>query len=167
MAEEEKENEKKEGKSFSLKTILIVVVPLLVLQLVFSYFLITSIVKPKGDLAGSSQPKKDIQKKQVEGIGQIYLVEDVIVNPKGTGGRHFANVSVGFDCRDSKIMGEIEKIDVKVRDYLISLLSNRSISQLDDAADKDSLRMKIMTDVNNILPEQGIQGVYFTNFVLQ
>ncbi|HDL19054.1 MAG TPA: flagellar basal body-associated FliL family protein [Bacteroidetes bacterium] len=165
MAEEE--NEKKKKKSFSLKKIIIIVTPLLVIQLVLSYFFITSIVKPKNELKNSSQPVKNEQKKQAKSIGQIYMVEDVIVNPKETGGRHFINVSIGFDCVDSKTMGDIEKMDVKVRDYLISLFSNSTISQLDDAADKDTLRIKIMADVNNILPERGIQGVYFTNFILQ
>jgi|Deesub1362B_J571_1020462.scaffolds.fasta_scaffold08497_3 flagellar FliL protein len=168
QAAQEEAVEKKSGSSF--KKILMIWVPLFLLQTVVAYFIVSKVFRPK--LAPipatvQAETKKKKSSKTEGDIGEIYLIEDVIVNPKGTKGRRFLNVSVALACESSDVIKELEKRDILVRDFLINLFTSRTIEQLDDVADKDSLRVTIMNRVNEMLPEGGILGVYFSNFILQ
>jgi flagellar basal body-associated protein FliL len=166
MPEPEENAVKKKFKVLRKKSIFILV-PVFILQFAIAYWVIDKVIKPK--IRGTSKQLYSVDAKSAKAndMGEIFVMEDIIVNPRSTLGRRFANISLGFDCKDKKIYKEVEKHSIKIRDYLISLFSNCEVEQMDDAADKDVLRKKIMHDVNDLLPEKGVQAVYFTNFVLQ
>ena len=163
------DEEKKKGQTGSLKRMLIMWIPLFLIQLVVSYVVVAKFLRPKM----SPQTEKveyEIAKKERDNkgeFGEVLLIEDIIVNPKGTDGRRFVNISVGFECESGDIISELEKRQILVRDYLISLISDLTISQIDSRAGKDSLRNKIKERVNELLPEEGVVNVYFDNFIMQ
>jgi flagellar protein FliL len=169
MAEKEnvEQNEEKKKSGGNLKTILIIV-PIFLLMIASVFIFMNKIIKPKFQYASKiSNNEKEEENDDDEKIGEIYLVEDIIVNPKETVGRRYINVSIGLECKDGSAFGELEKGDVKVRDYLITLFSNCIFAELDDAEDKEKLRERIKTDINKLVSKNGIKAVYFTNFVLQ
>ena len=172
MADEVKETQetgKKKKSRSSVKKVLIIWLPLFILQLIITYMIVSKVVRPKlSPVTQELQAKTKKKKAKKKGdTGPIYMVEDVIVNPKNTFGKRFLNVSVGFECKSGRIVKELEKRDVHIRDYLISLFTDRTIEQLDDVADKDSLRAEIRRHVNEMLPKEGIIAVYFSNFIIQ
>ena len=167
QVQEGTEEKKKSGSS--IKKVLMIWLPLFVIQLVVTYIIVSKVFRPKlapVTQAVQAETKKSKSKKAGD-TGEIYLVEDVIVNPKNTYGKRFLNVSVAFECENGKVVKELEKRDVHIRDYLISLFTDRTIDQLDDVADKDSLRAEIQQHVNEMLPDAGIVAVYFNNFIIQ
>jgi len=176
MADEEKKagqtGEKKElKKSGSLKKVIMIWVPLFVLQLVLSYIIVTKVFKKKAiqqeaEAAEMTTHSKSGAKKPQK-PGEIYLVEDVIVNPKNTEGRHFVNVSIGLEEGNKNIGDELKKRDAQIRDILIDVFVSRTIQQLDDVADKDSLKSEIARRLNQLLGKGSIRHVYFSNFIIQ
>ena len=165
MAEKENtENTEEKKKGFiNIKTI-IIIVSIFLFQIVIAFFLMNKVFKPKLQHSQGVVVEKKVEDNSVS---EIYLVEDIIVNPRATVGRRYINVSIGLDCNDGSTVSELEKSNIRVRDYLITLFSNSTFDELDDAADKELLRKKILADLNKTIAKKGIRAVYFTNFVLQ
>ncbi len=166
--EQEEAAEEKTKKSGGLKKIILVWVPLFVVQLALSYFIVAKVFKKKAieqDAVAAEAPKK--KEKKPEKPGEIYLVEDVIANPKNTLGRHFVNVTVGLEEGNPKIGEELKNRDAQIRDVLIDILVGKTIEEIDDVEDKEALKKEIKTRLNKLLGEDSIRHVYFSNFIIQ
>jgi len=176
MTDEEKKvdqanKEKKTKKGGFLKKVVMIWVPLFLLQLVLSYVIVVKVFRKKAvqqeAVAAGMTSKKKKAKSKGQDLGEIYLVDDVIANPKNTEGRHFVNVSVGLEEGNNKIADELKKRDPQIRDILIDIFVSKTIQQMDDPADKDSLKSEISRRLNKLLGGGSISHVYFSNFIIQ
>jgi len=73
-----------------------------VIQIVVLYFLFSKVFAPKYLPAIESENGEMTEKGSPSEIGEIFLIEDIIANPRNTEGRHIVNVSVGFEYKNSK-----------------------------------------------------------------
>lgn len=117
------------------------------------------------------KPKKK-RKKKSDGHGEetgsiVYAIKDIVVNPAGTGGTRFLSVSFGFELGSSYVASEFEDRELMVRDALITILSSKTVAQLTDAKQKEIVRYQIKKRLEKLLDTDEIDGVYFTDFVLQ
>lgn len=176
MADKEKKvdqanKEKETKKGGSLKKVVMIWVPLFLLQLVLSYVIVVKVFRKRAvqqeAVAAEMTSKKKEAKSKGQDLGEIYLVDDVIANPKNTEGRHFVNVSVGLEEGNKKIGDELKQRDPQIRDILIDIFVSKTIQQMDDPADKDSLKSEISRRLNRMLGEGSITHVYFSNFIIQ
>ena len=104
--------------------------------------------------------------------GPVYTVDDIVVNPAGTGGTRFLSASFGFELESEEQLERFESREAIIRDALIMILSSKTIDQLTDQSQKESIREEIRTRVAGIISppdrENGdLAGVYYTDFVLQ
>ncbi len=97
----------------------------------------------------------------------IYAIQDIVVNPAGTGGSRFLSVSFGFELESSYLEAEFETREVVIRDALITILSAKTVAQLTDPRQKEITRYQIKKRVASLLDTDELGGVYFTDFVLQ
>lgn len=121
------------------------------------------------DSHAEKKEPKESRKKSDHGGGQsvVYAVKDIIVNPAGTGGTRFLSVSFGFELGSSEMASEFEERDMLVRDALITILSSKTVAQLTDARQKEIVRYQIKKRLEKLLDTEEIEGVYYTDFVLQ
>lgn len=122
----------------------------------------------------AKEKKKEKKKKEVRydshgnPIGAIiYVVKDIIVNPAGTGGTRFLSVSFGFALESPEMEEMFKQKESIVRDALITIMSSRTVAQLTDARQKEIIRYQIKKRIMKIMDTDEIEGVYYTNFVLQ
>jgi len=101
------------------------------------------------------------------GSSLIYAVNDIVVNPAGTGGSRFLSCSIAFELANSKIHREFESKDALVRDALITILSSKTVPQLTVPKQKEIVRYQIKKRLEKLLHSDDLVGVYFTDFVLQ
>lgn len=104
---------------------------------------------------------------KAKGSSIIYAVKDIVVNPAGTGGSRFLSASVGFELASSSLEARFEDRAPMVRDALITILSSKSVTQLTDPKQKEIVRYQIKKRVSDLMQTDKINGVYFTDFVLQ
>ena len=97
----------------------------------------------------------------------MVMVDDIIVNPSGTGGTRFLSCSIGFEMAAGEAVKEFESRRPMIRDALITILGSKTLEQLSDAKEKEITRYQIKKRVEQLLNSQDLQGVYFTDFVLQ
>lgn len=118
----------------------------------------------KEDSHGSKTDKKgtgDIPE------SDIYLINEIIVNPAGTGGTRFLSTSIGFELGSSEAGKLFRERDAVVRDALITILSSQSVPQLSDFKQRERLRKLIKLRVKKLLKTEDIAAVYFTEFAMQ
>ena len=127
----------------------------------------------KGDDSHAEKPKpKKKPKKKTDAHGEpisslVYAVKDIVVNPAGTGGTRFLSVSFGFELGSPELAAEFEERELVVRDALITILSAKTVAQLTDAKQKEIVRYQVKKRLEMLLDTDEIQGVYYTDFVLQ
>lgn len=125
--------------------------------------------------AEKPKPKKKPKKKRKrktddhgKAIGSlVYAVKDIVVNPAGTGGTRFLSVSFGFELGSADLAAVFEERELVVRDALITILSSKTVAQLTDAKQKEIVRYQVKKRLEMLLDTDEIEGVYYTDFVLQ
>jgi len=122
----------------------------------------------KADEAKPKPKRKPSSGEHGEGGGSlVYAVKDIVVNPAGTGGTRFLSVSFGFELGSAELAAEFEERDMLVRDALITILSSKTVAQLTDAKQKEIVRYQIKKRLQTLMNTEEIDGVYYTDFVLQ
>jgi len=96
-----------------------------------------------------------------------YVDESFMVNLSGSEGKHFAKVDVSIQIENDFVKAELEKIRPKIRDFIVIMLSSKSIDQISTADGVEFLREEIRNKINGYLTKGEIRDVLFTNFIVQ
>jgi flagellar FliL protein len=163
MAEEEGQA-KKPGKK---KSWLIYIV-IAVVMVGGGYFAGTKFLKSSETAsAGTEEEEKKTTDKKHHAAGEMFMMEDIIVNPSGTGGTRFLSVSIGFEVGSKETVVSFEKREPVIKDALITILGSKTIEQLSDPKEKEITRYQIKKRVEQLMQADDLAAVYFTDFILQ
>ncbi len=167
----------KAKSSFNLKIILFGL-PIFIVQLVAVYFITANFLvggTNKENEAAVKENSKKEGKQKVSAIfntggelGKFILpIDDIIVNPSGTDGKRLLLVSLGFDVANEESKNELKNKEVLLRDAVISTLSSKTLSQLDDISLRDSLKFEIASKLKQKVPSIELNDVYFSKYIIQ
>jgi flagellar FliL protein len=94
-----------------------------------------------------------------------------VVNFEDQGAIRFLQVSIEISTRDPKVVEAVKLHTPAIRDRLIVLFSSSDYATLSSKDGKEALREQAKTTLQEILKAQkapdAIDGLYFTNFVMQ
>lgn len=139
----------------------------ILIQCGLAYFIISKMIPHPEVKTSKKPPIKEKKRKDKGEVGKFYVIEDVIVNPAGTLGQRFVNITLGLECEKAALLKELGQRDVQIRDAIIGILVTKRIDQLDDLEDKKQLKKEILKKLNSIVTKGKIKNVYFSNFILQ
>jgi flagellar FliL protein len=153
-----------------MKNILTLVITVAVMA-VAAFFVTNKVILPQfgpgsaesavaADNAGETEPPKP-------GEGEVYLVEDLLVNPTGTSGKRYLSTSLGLEVGSEEAIEKLKTRDLQVRDLLISVLSARTVAELTNPAERESMRREIQTRLEDMLNGEKLAAVYFVDYVMQ
>lgn len=97
----------------------------------------------------------------------VHAVDNIVLNPAGTGGTRFLMVTAAFELSDAKHAETLKSRDAELRDRLLGLLARKSVEQLADATLRDQLRSEVLATVAPMLPPKSLRRVLFPQFVIQ
>ena len=117
--------------------------------------------------AEKPKKKKKHKKEGEETVSLIYAIENIVINPSGTGGSRFLSVSFGFELESKELEEEFIKREPIIRDALITIMSSKTVTELTDARQKEIVRYQIKKRVSKLMDTEELAGVYYTDFVLQ
>ncbi len=100
-------------------------------------------------------------------LGPVYPLDPFLVNLADVGRARFFKVVVHLELDSSAAFPELDVLQPKVRDSLLTLLSSKVSADLATVADKERLRNEIIQRLNAFLSAGRVQEVYFTEFVVQ
>ena len=107
------------------------------------------------------------EEKVAPGVGSITPIEDIVVNPAGSGGTRYLCTTVALESTKSVVADEVAEREPQIRDTLIEILSKRTVEDLSALSTREELREEIKVAVNGLLVSGDVVGVYLSNFVLQ
>ena len=97
----------------------------------------------------------------------VYTIENLVLNPAGSGGTRFLLLSIAFQMKDAAALESIKARDAELRDAVLVTLGAKSVEQLADMTARDSLRVELRNATAKALHTRGVKRVYFPQFVIQ
>ncbi len=127
--------------------------------------------KEKKKKKGNDTEKKDNESGE-EGEGEvqgniIVPLESIVVNLGGVGSRRYLRVLINLEVEDEESKVMIQEKIVMLRDKMISLLSAKSAKEIESEGSLLRLRLEIKNILNEVLEEEIIKQVYFSDFIIQ
>ena len=116
------------------------------------------------DAAAAPEPAAD----GAEVVGaSTYEFDGIIANLAGAMRSRYVKVSFMVEGSDPEFAATIEKFRPKLVDATIGVLSALSIQDIEDAGIKNVLRNDLMGAFENVLRKRIVEGLYFSEFVVQ
>lgn len=105
--------------------------------------------------------------KSAGATSSVYLIEDLVVNPAGSDGMRYLAASIGLRSKMDGFLEAMKANEAPVKDALIRILSSKTVDDLGDVSQRESMREEILAEVQRLVPSEDIDAVYFMRFVLQ
>ena len=125
----------------------------------------------KKEPASASKKKEEKGKEGKEGaekeVSLIVPVDTIVVNLSGSNGRRYLKAKMNLEAKDGEVKKLIETKSVQIKDRLISILSSKTLEDIDGVEAQENLRKETKDAVDVVLKVEGVLQVYFTEFVVQ
>ena len=187
MAEEKKseEHEEQEGGTKKKSSSMMLIVIIVVLIVVILIGAIVGILLMGGDSSSAqqAQQQQNVQnvnmqnvKKTHSGldnsrplnkIGILYPLDTFTVNLLSDNGSRYLKAQISLELSGQELAAELDAKKAVIRDKILRLLSSKSLEEVSTLKGKDKLSEQIMDVLNPMLTDGTINGVYFTEFVIQ
>ncbi|MBM4064102.1 MAG: hypothetical protein FJ266_00405 [Planctomycetes bacterium] len=120
----------------------------------------------------STSKKKEEKGKEGQGGAEkeeslVVPVDTIVVNLSGSNGRRYLKAKINLEVKDGDVKKIIEAKAVQIKDRLISILSSKTLEDIDGLEAQENLRKEIKDAVDVVLKAEGVLQVYFTEFVVQ
>jgi flagellar FliL protein len=119
-----------------------------------------------------SKSAKSKKKKKIKAgeEGATISFEPFLVNLADKEASRYLKTSVRLLVSEKEVAESIAKGDVlipKMRDTILTLLSTKRADEITSNEGKEKLKHEILERVNEYLPNEAVQEVFFTDFVVQ
>jgi flagellar basal body-associated protein FliL len=123
---------------------------------------------------GEGEDKKDAKKEETEKLNEKtlppFMTKDLIINPKGTGGKRFLMTQIGIylKAENDKDKEELEKKwEAQFNSVINQYLSGKTVDELDDLKMRDSMAIEIKGKINEQIPGKKVLKIVFSKFAIQ
>lgn len=97
----------------------------------------------------------------------IYQIDNLVMNPAGSGGSHFLLMSVALQLKDASSLETIKGRDAELRDAILRLFSRKTSDQISDIAARDQFGVELMGVLDKMFGAGTVAKIYFPQFVIQ
>lgn len=105
--------------------------------------------------------------KEGEAGTPVHLLENLVLNPAGTGGARFLLLSVAIEVGTAKAGEDFKARDAELRDIILTALGTKTVEELTDIAKRDAFKHEIQTAVDTRFGKKAVKSLYFPQFVVQ
>lgn len=109
---------------------------------------------------GESKGEGAVEKK-------VIRIDNVIVNPAGTGGTRYLMASFGLEVGDAESEKRITDHEIEVRDRITSILESQTLASLTAPWARDSVKQKVTDSIRQIIGSKTSLRVFVPQFVIQ
>jgi len=185
MAEEEQTEESapKEKKSSNMLMIIIIVVLILIIIIgaVVAVLLMGSDDEASINNAPQAQERSvdthktkrsvssssSLSERKLNDIGVLYPLDTFTVNLKSDSGRRYLKATMSLELDSPELSHELDSKAPVLRDRIIRILSSKTLEEISSKKGKQKVSEQIMDTLNAMITDGQIQGIYFTEFVIQ
>lgn len=109
----------------------------------------------------------DHEGERAAAAGVLHLVDNLVVNPAGSGGTRFLLASVAFETSGTSLDDLITARDLEIRDGLIRTLGQKTVNQLTDYGQREALVEELADAIEAVLGEGTVLRIYLPQYVIQ
>lgn len=102
-----------------------------------------------------------------ETAASVHLLDNLVLNPAGSGGSRFLLLSVAIEAASAAKVAAFKERDAELRDVVLTALGNKSVDQLTDIAGRDSIKTELQTAIIARFGKKSVKRLYFPQFVVQ
>ncbi len=185
MAEEEKEEkeEQQEGGKKKSKMLMMIIIGVVVLILIIIG--VVAVLLMGGDdeqnisnqslqTTESSYTQKKKRRssaledsRKLSEIGILYPLDTFTVNLKSDAGRRYLKATISLELSGEELSLELDAKAPVLRDRIIRILTSKTLEEISSKKGKQKVSDQIMDTLNAIVSDGNVQGIYFTEFVIQ
>ena len=96
-----------------------------------------------------------------------HIVDNLVVNPAGSGGMRFLLTSVAIQVGSPDAADLLEARDVELRDVLIMVLGSKTVEELSDITLRKGIVDEVLRSLEDITGPEVIQRVFLPQYVIQ
>ncbi|PHS57846.1 MAG: flagellar basal body protein FliL [Sulfurimonas sp.] len=100
-------------------------------------------------------------------IGILYPLDTFTVNLKSDQGRRYLKATMSLELNGDELSLELDAKSPVIRDRVIRILSSKTLEEISSKKGKQKVSEQIMDTLNSMIKDGNVQGIYFTEFVIQ
>lgn len=97
----------------------------------------------------------------------VHLMENLVLNPAGSGGSRFLLLSVAIETGSTTIEADMTTRDAELRDIILTSLGTKTVEQLTDIANREGIKNELHTAIATRFGKSAVKRLYFPQFVVQ
>jgi len=105
--------------------------------------------------------------KKLKEIGLLYPLDTFTVNLKSDAGRRYLKATMSLELEGDELSLELDAKAPVLRDRIIRILSSKTLEEISSKKGKSKVSEQIMDTLNAMISDGTIDGIYFTEFVIQ
>jgi len=105
--------------------------------------------------------------RQLSEIGILYPLDTFTVNLKSDAGRRYLKVTLSLELEGEELSLELDAKTAVLRDRVIRILTSKTLEEISSKKGKGKIEVQPMDTLNAMITDGSIQGIYFTEFVIQ
>lgn len=151
----------------------------IVLMPAIAYALTTFVLIPKlsGGKSAHAEPAAETESAGAHGAPAkpgpgknrvaVPLSGKVLVNVAGTAGTRYLVASITLVGKAADFKENVERNDPQLRDTASSILSSKTLSDVDKPGMRNIIRAELISAFNDILGKESVTDIYLTEFAVQ
>lgn len=100
-------------------------------------------------------------------FGVTYEFSDIVINPAESKGQRFLVCSISIQLRHERDIADVKLKEFIIKDAINTLLSKKSVDELQSVDGRINLKQEIGIVINSILEDTATRNVFFTKYVMQ
>lgn len=102
-----------------------------------------------------------------EGQTTLHLVDNLVVNPAGSGGSRFLITSLAIEAVTPEAAAQLAARDVEIRHAFTLVLGSRTVESLVDVAGRTALTEELLAAAAGVVGDGMVRRVLIPQFVIQ
>lgn len=182
MAEEETKEEQEQSEKKSSNMLMIIIIAVLVLIIVIGAVLAVVLMGSDDEQVATQAPQSQeraaptrtqrpsaalADSRRLSEIGILYPLDTFTVNLKSDSGRRYLKATLSLELSGEELSLELDAKAPVIRDRVIRILTSKTLEEISSKKGKQKVSDQIIDTLNAIVTDGSIQGIYFTEFVIQ
>lgn len=100
--------------------------------------------------------------------GNLHLVDNLVLNPAGSGGSRFLMLAAAIEFADAAQVEETKARDAEVRDIILRVMGAKTVEQLSEMVNREGIKQELADSLGTLFKKKkAIRRIYFPQFVIQ
>lgn len=185
MAEEEKketQEQHEDGGEKKSKMLMIIIISVLILIIIIGAVVAILLMGGDDEKRVSNQSLQTMESstikkrrpssalensRKLSEIGILYPLDTFTVNLKSDAGRRYLKATLSLELSGDELSMELDAKSPVLRDRIIRILTSKTLEEISSKKGKQKVSEQIIDTLNAIVSDGSVQGIYFTEFVIQ